>query len=111
MINRAWIGSDNLEIQLARFFKVANETEIPYVAAAAKKSDAGTEIAPLQYAWLCRVLQIADQGPAKPYSESAPRQALPRLRALMREPEETRRYPAFLWSPAVPNGQSHRDAL
>jgi HTH-type transcriptional regulator/antitoxin HigA len=96
MINRAWIGSDNPELQLARFFKVANETAIPYVAAAAEKSDTGTEMPPLHYAWLCRVLQIAEQAPAKPYSQTALRQALPRLRALMREPQAVKDVPRIL---------------
>jgi HTH-type transcriptional regulator/antitoxin HigA len=96
MINRAWIGPDDPEVQLARFFKVANEAEIPYVAAAVKRSDAGTEIAPLHYAWLCRVLQIAEQAPAKPYSQSALRRALPRLRAFMQEPRAVRNVPRIL---------------
>jgi HTH-type transcriptional regulator/antitoxin HigA len=90
MIKRAWIGADNLEIQLARFFRVES------VAHAAKKTDSGSKMSPLQYAWLCRVLQIADQMPLKAYSESALRQSLPRLRALMSEPEEARHVPRIL---------------
>lgn len=96
MIKRNWIGSDNLEIQLTRFFKVANTNEIPHIAYAAKKTDTGVDVSPLQYAWLCRVLQIADQMPSIPYSESKLRQSLPRLRALMSEPEEARNVPRIL---------------
>jgi HTH-type transcriptional regulator / antitoxin HigA len=100
MIKREWIGSDNLEIQLARFFKVKTTNEIPYVIPyvphAAKKTDSGSDISPLQYAWFSRVLQIADNMPSMTYSESALRQALPRLRALMSEPEETRHVPRIL---------------
>jgi HTH-type transcriptional regulator / antitoxin HigA len=92
MIKRNWIGSDNLEIQLSRFFRVgANE-----IAYAAKKTDSGAEATPLQWAWLHRVLQIADQMPSRAYSERALREALPRLRALMSEPEEARHVPRIL---------------
>jgi len=96
MIKRNWIGADNLEIQLARFFKVANTNEIPHIAHAAKKTDSGSDVSPLQHAWLCRVLQIAGQMPKTAYSEGALRKALPRLRALMAEPVETRHVPRIL---------------
>jgi HTH-type transcriptional regulator/antitoxin HigA len=96
MIKRGWIGADNLEIQLARYFKVANTNEIPHIAFAAKKTDAGADITAQQYAWLCRVLQIADQMPSKAYSENTLRQSLARLHALMSDPEEARHVPRIL---------------
>ena len=91
MINRHWISADDLENRLARFLRVDNP-----ITYATKKTDSGLEISRPQYAWLCRVLQIADRMPAKEYSETALRKALPRLRALMIAPEEVRHVPRVL---------------
>jgi HTH-type transcriptional regulator/antitoxin HigA len=99
MINRGWLENTDaalLEVQMARFLKAANSNEIPYIAHAAKKTDSGSDISPLQYAWLCRVLQIAEQMPTTAYSEGALRKSLPRLRALMSEPIEARHVPRMM---------------
>ena len=96
MIKRGWIGADNLEIQLARFLGVSEVTEIPHIGYAVKKTDSGSEMTAVQLAWLCRVLQIADQMPARAYSERGLRDGLRRLCTLMSEPEEVRHVPRIL---------------
>jgi HTH-type transcriptional regulator/antitoxin HigA len=96
MIKRSWIGSDNLEIQLARFFRVSNANEIPHIAHAAKKTDWKSDTTPVQLAWLCRVLQIADHMPKMAFSTRTLRDGLNRLSALMSEPEEVRHAPRIL---------------
>ena len=90
-----WIGADNLEIQLERFLRAANNNGIT-VAHAAKRAEGSDEKLNLQMAWLARVLQIAESIPVRIYSEKALRLALPRLRALMAEPEEARHVPRIL---------------
>ena len=92
MIKRGWIDKDNLETQLAQFLRTSN----PHVAYAAKKTDSGADISPLQYAWFYRVMQMADQISSVPYSEGALRESLPRLRELMIEPEAIRHVPRML---------------
>jgi HTH-type transcriptional regulator/antitoxin HigA len=99
MINRGWLEDTDapmVEIQMARFFKVANANEINRVAHAAKKTNSGEEATPAQVAWLFRVLQIAEATPAKRYSERDLRDTLQRLLALTIEPEEVRHVPRIL---------------
>jgi len=97
MINRGWLENTDaamLEVQMARFFKVANE--IPNIAHAAKKTNSGEEATPTQLAWLFRVRQIAEFIHCKPYSPHALQDGMHRLRALMIEPEEVRHVPRLL---------------
>jgi HTH-type transcriptional regulator/antitoxin HigA len=96
MIKRGWVSSDNIEIQMARFFGVNSSNEIPHVSFALKQSDPLSDISPVQLAWLQRVLQIARHIPSMAYSERALRDRLPRLQALMSEPEEVRHVPRIL---------------
>lgn len=96
MIKRGWINADNLEIQLQRFFRVSDGEPLPHIAHAAKRTEAASDATALQYAWLCRVLQIADHLPTRVYSERALRDCIPKLRALMSEPEEVRHVPRIL---------------
>jgi HTH-type transcriptional regulator/antitoxin HigA len=96
MIKRGWVGPDNLEIQVARFLKIADANEITHVAHVAKKTNSGEEATPSQIAWLCRVIQVAGSMPAKRYSEHALRNGLHRLHAFTIEPEEVRHVPNFL---------------
>ena len=95
MIKREWLKPDNLEIQLARFFEVANENNIPF-AAAAKKTNPGEDATPIQLAWLYRVRQIAKSTGARKFSAKSLRDALPQLRSLAIAPEETRNVPRVL---------------
>ena len=100
MIRRGWIEQSEaslLEAQLARFFKVSSHLEVPYLAHAAKKSRyEEREIPGLQLAWLFRVRQIAESVSAPRYSEEALRSALPRLEALLMEPEDAAQVPRVL---------------
>jgi HTH-type transcriptional regulator / antitoxin HigA len=96
MINRGWIGKDNVEFEMARFFNVANANEIPYLAHAAKKTYADEEVTPVQLAWFYRVRQIAAAMGVARYSEKSLYEAIPKLRELRTEPEEVRKVPRVL---------------
>jgi HTH-type transcriptional regulator/antitoxin HigA len=84
-----------LEMQMARFFKVANVNEVPHMAHAARKSNY-EDILPAQLAWLYRVRQMAENMAAPKYSEKALNAAMSRLRALTLDPEEIRHVPRIL---------------
>lgn len=103
MIKRGWIeDSENvrvLEAQVKRFYRINDLNERPRLAHAAKKSAEISnygDLSPAQEAWLYRVNQIAAAMQVPRYSEEALRNALPRLHALMSEPEEVRHVPAML---------------
>lgn len=99
MIKRGWLQDTDaamLEVQMARFFEVANSNDIPHVEYAARKSTHHDETEPAQLAWLFRVRQIARTMVVPKYSEKALREAVPRLRALLVDPEEARHVPRVL---------------
>lgn len=97
MIKRGWIEQTDaamLEVQLYKFFE---ETDIPYMAHAAKKTHyEEMEIPPAQLAWLFRVRQIARSITVVKYSEKALRSALSELQQLLYSAEETRHVPRIL---------------
>jgi HTH-type transcriptional regulator / antitoxin HigA len=98
MIKRGWIQNTDaamLEIQMAKFLEVANLNEIPHATHAAKKSNAEEET-PAQLVWLFRVRQIAKGMSLPKYSEKALRDALPRLKTFLIDPEEARHVPRIL---------------
>jgi HTH-type transcriptional regulator/antitoxin HigA len=84
-----------LEVQMARFFGVANANDIPHLDHAAKKTHYD-ETPPAQLAWLFRVRQIARTMVVPKYSEKALRDALLRLRSMLVDPEEARHVPRIL---------------
>ncbi len=93
MIKRGWIHDTDatlLEVQMAQFFTVANSDDIPHIEHAARKSSYYDDTPPAQLAWLFRVRQIAKSSYAVKYSEKALFEAIPILRRLMLDPEETR---------------------
>ncbi|MGQ0485562.1 MAG: HigA family addiction module antitoxin [Hyphomicrobiales bacterium] len=99
MIKRGWLQDTDaamLEAQMAKFFEVASANDIPHMAYAAKKSTHYEETPPPQLAWLFRVRQIAKATAVAKYSEKALRDALPRLRMLLVDPEEARHVPRIL---------------
>jgi HTH-type transcriptional regulator / antitoxin HigA len=103
MIRRGWLeNSENvsvLEAQVLRFYGINSLDERPALAHAAKKGgelENYGELTPAQEAWLFRVKQIATALQVAPYSEQRLRDALPRLQALMGEPEEVRHVPTLL---------------
>ncbi len=100
MIKRGWLkdgDKENLAAQLARFFEVSNAAEVPYIAHAAKKTDyEESGMTPTQLAWLFRARQMAKTMVVPAYSPKKLRDALPRLRDLMVEPEEARHVPRIM---------------
>lgn len=98
MIKRGWLEDTDatmLELQMARFFEVANCNDIPHIAHAAKKPQYD-ELPAAQLAWLFRVRQIAQSITAVAYSEKGLRDSLAKLRHLTIEPEEARQVPRIL---------------
>jgi HTH-type transcriptional regulator/antitoxin HigA len=98
MMNRGWLartGSEEIEIQLTRYFKVDDPSKIPHMRHSAKKTHY-EECSPAQVAWLFRARQIAETMLCEPYSEAKLRNALSRLKALMIAPEEVRHVPRIL---------------
>lgn len=99
MIKRGWLQDTDaamLEMQMARFFEVANANEIPHLEHAAFKSSRYNETPPAQLAWLFRVRQIAKTMVVGHYSRRSLVDALPRLRSLLISPEESRNVPRIL---------------
>jgi len=97
MIKRGWLddSKNSLEAELTKFYGVSASEQLPHLSYAAKKTSYDATTA-LQLAWLFRVRQIADQMVLPTYSEKKLRDSLPRLRALMSAPEETRHVPRLL---------------
>jgi len=100
MIKRDWIKdgpADELRLQLARFLRVSNPEEIPYLAHAAKKSSyESRDIRPEQLVWLFRVRQIAEASVCSKYSSHALREAIDHLHNIVVAPEEARHVPRIL---------------
>lgn len=101
MIKRGWLDADSTstitEEQLADFFKVANVTDPPRLPHAAKKTGSySDEISGAQFAWLARVAQIAERLIVPDYSEKTLRDKLPKLRSMMRTPEDVSGVPRIL---------------
>lgn len=98
MIKRGWLEDTDatmLELQMARFFGVADCNDVPHIACAAKRTRYD-ELPPSQLAWLFRVRQIARSMAVPAYSEKRLREAVERLRHLTIDPEETRYIPRIL---------------
>lgn len=99
MIKRGWLEDTDaamLEAQLAHFFEVGHANDIPHLQHAARKPSYYDDTPPAQLAWLFRVRNIAKHVPQARYSEKALREALPRLRTLLQDPEEARNVPRVL---------------
>ncbi|MFP2961856.1 transcriptional regulator [Myxococcus sp. 1LA] len=102
MAKRGWIQVEDLkkldkvEVALTRFFRADAADGIPVLQHAAKKTDASSAATPTQTAWLYRVKQIAEEMMVPRYSPTGLRSALPELRALMNDPENTRHVPRLL---------------
>lgn len=94
MVKRGWITAskniDVLEQQFLEFFGLKQVSEPMVFCYAAKKTDFDAEASSLQLAWLRRAWHVAGELITGAYSETALRQALPRLAALRTAPEETR---------------------
>ena len=100
MQNRGWLQQtgqiDELERQVAAFFRCSTLDETPLLRHAAKKTSYD-ELPPAQLATLFRVRQLAETAPPiGQYSESALREAEARLHPLRQEPDDIRQVPGIL---------------
>jgi HTH-type transcriptional regulator / antitoxin HigA len=98
MIRRGWIQDGEaslLQLQMNRFFEVANDEGPGRVAFAAKRTHYD-ETPPHQLAWVFRVRQLAKQVPVAEFSAEKLRNMLSRLRALMVDPEAVSSVPGLL---------------
>jgi len=104
MIKRGWIEETEpnlLDLQMLRFFGKNRVDDIPFIGNgqiaphAAKKNsyDATTAV---QYAWLHRVMKIAEAVKAPIYSEKDLRAALPSIRAHLLDKDDLIQIPAIL---------------
>jgi HTH-type transcriptional regulator/antitoxin HigA len=102
MIHRGWIAADGpkdterVEKELARFFDVADASQIPFLPHAARKSDAGSSPTPTQLAWIYRVRSIAKDQVVGRYSPTAVREAIDKLAELRPDERNVRHVPAIL---------------
>jgi len=102
MVKRRWIeyssNPEVLEQRLLEFFGTAALDEPPRVLpAVARMSTSYTAYSPSQWAWFCRARQLGKVVPVQgrfPPSDSD--RLVQALRALMRDPEETRQVPRIL---------------
>jgi len=98
MIRRGWIQDGEaslLQLQMNRFFEIAND-ECPGQITFAAKRTHSDETPPHQLAWVFRVRQLAKQLSVAEFSVEKLRAMLPRLRALMVDPEAVSAVPALL---------------
>ena len=100
MINRRWIEpSENIEVLEKRvfdFLQIRSIEDEPWLAHAAKKGTAYSDVTGAQWAWLFRVLQIAKGISVPPYSRAFLLEALDKLEAILVAPEEARHVPRIL---------------
>jgi HTH-type transcriptional regulator/antitoxin HigA len=104
MIRRGWIEDTDptlLDLQMIRFFGKNRVEDIPFVgnggivAHAAKKSSYD-EITPIQYAWLHRVMKIAEMENAPLYSEDKLRASLSKIRTHLLDKDDLIHVPTIL---------------
>lgn len=98
MIRRGWIQDGEaslLQLQMNRFFEVANDDVPSEIAFAAKRTHYDST-PPHQLAWVFRVRQLARQMAVKPFSVEKLRVLLPKLRGLMIDPEAVASVPSLL---------------
>lgn len=100
MAMRHWIepseNVDVLEKRVLDFLRIKSIEEEPSLAHAAKKTGAYAEVTTAQWAWLFRVIQMAEATSVRPYSQRSLLEALPKLDACMMAPEEARHVPRIL---------------
>jgi len=103
MIRRGWIQDGEaslLQLQMDRFFEVANDARPGDIAFAAKRTHYD-DTPPHQLAWVFRVRQLARQMAAETYTVDKLEALLPKLRSLMVDPEAVAAVPALLASVGV----------
>ncbi|QNQ10413.1 HigA family addiction module antitoxin [Sphingomonas alpina] len=98
MIRRGWVQDGEaslLQLQMDRFFEVAND-EMPGEIAFAAKRTHYNDTPPHQLAWVFRARQLARQATVSPYSADMLKALLPKLRTLMVDPEAVASVPGLL---------------
>lgn len=94
MIKRGWVeAADNIEVleqQFKKFFNIPDLDTSPSFSHSAKKTNALDAITPKQLAWLYRARMLASSQVTNKYDETALRNSIPKLSALLAAPEETR---------------------
>jgi HTH-type transcriptional regulator / antitoxin HigA len=104
MIKRGWIEETDptlLDLQMVRFFGKNRVDDIPFIGSgeivphAAKKS-AYKNTTPKQYAWLHRVMKIAEMIRAPLYSEADLRNSLRKIRTHLLDKDDLIHIPAIL---------------
>lgn len=94
MIKRRWIEDtkniDILEQQFKKFFDIKNLDDRLEFCLSAKKTNILEDLTGQQLAWLYRVKMLASTQITNKYDENALRTAIPKLRALLSAPEESR---------------------
>lgn len=105
MIKRGWIEDTEpalLDLQMLRFFEKNRIEDIPFIGTgeivshAAKKSDDYKRTTATQYAWLHRVMKIAQAERAPLYSEEALRKNLPKIRSHLLDKDDLIHIPEIL---------------
>ena len=102
MIKRRWIRAEDIrdfaevERGLTAFFGVSTPDEIEIMPHAAKKTAAGSDVTPVQLAWVYRVRSIAEEMLVKPFIPRLAETAIEKLAVLRRHPEELRKAPRIL---------------
>jgi HTH-type transcriptional regulator / antitoxin HigA len=105
MIKRGWIEDaepELLNLQMLRFFGKNRIDDIPFIGSgailphAAKKSSAYDDTTPPQYAWLHRVMKIAERMKAPLYSDRALRDSLREIKSHLQDKDDLIRIPHIL---------------
>lgn len=102
MIKRGWLDAADVrdvpavEAALAKFFGVADVSEIEVLPHAAKKTAVTAGTTPAQLAWLYRVRQIASEMIVGEFSPFGARRAVEQLKTLILSVEEIRKVPRIL---------------
>lgn len=103
MIRRGWIRDGEaslLQLQMDRFFEVANDEGLGGIAFAAKRTHYN-DTPPHQLAWVFRVRQLARQMNVEAYAADKLKALLPKLRSLMIDQEAVAAVPSLLGSVGV----------
>jgi HTH-type transcriptional regulator/antitoxin HigA len=104
MIKRGWIEESEhglLDVQMLRFFGKNRVEDVPFigsgeiVAHAPRKADYASTTA-TQYAWLHRVIKLAEMAETRLYSESLLRDSLPKIRAHLMDKDDLIHVPNIL---------------
>jgi len=100
MEDRKWIrrtGSvEQLRAELDKFSSVATDRDLKLRVAARAKAQSSEAITPEQHAWCLQALRMAGSISAGPFRVSSIAAVTRSLRALVRNPQDTRRVPSVL---------------